>query len=237
MKRSRGLSLCFGATVCLAIGLEITAAKRYVPPFPSLQVALASPLADLHDFGGIVLGVRRLAADVAWIQTLQYYGTAEEGASEFENENGIGKYPKFLAYCQRVARIDPHFTYVYYYGGTALGWNLGRLDEAEQLLREGIQNNHQEWRLPQYLAALAYQKNHDPAQLILFLEGYVSQPDCPNLLRALLANLYKKEKRYKDAIRIWLLIAETGDPNYSHRAQQQITTLAALDTQNRSPHP
>jgi tetratricopeptide (TPR) repeat protein len=168
---------------------------------------------------------------VAWIQTLQYYGAQEEGTSESDNDNGTGKYDRFLAYCQRAVRIDPHFTYVYYYGGAALGWNLNRLDEAEQLLREGIQNNPKEWRLPQYLAALAYQKNHDPAQLVLFLEGYVVQPECPNLLRALLANLYKKEKRYKDAIRIWILIAETNDPNYNSRAREHITALAALDTQ------
>jgi len=61
----------------------------------------------LSDFAGIALGFRKLTADIAWIQTLVYYGTQEEGVNHEEAESGGGRYPLFLAYCQRAAEIDP----------------------------------------------------------------------------------------------------------------------------------
>ena len=140
---------------------------------------------------------------MAWIQTLVYYGSTDEGTDAETAEQGGGQYPHFLAYCQRVAEIDPYFKYVYYYGGGVLGWNLNRLDEAEELLKEGIKAHPKEWRFQQFLAALAYQKNHDINKLVDFLEGFVEEKDCPNMLRSILANIYKKQKRYLDAIRVW----------------------------------
>jgi tetratricopeptide (TPR) repeat protein len=200
-----------------------------------MAASLATPLADLRDFVGVSLGFRRLAADLAWIQTLQYYGTHEDhdsddghGHGHGGHDYGAGRYPLFTQYCERVARLDPYFTYVYYYGGGALGWNLGRLEEAESLLQLGIRNNPSEWRLPQYLAALSYQKNHDVANIVTFLEGFIGQDDCPNLLRALLANIYKKQKRYRDSIRVWQFIMRTGEPDYVNRGQQQIAQMLPL---------
>jgi len=214
--------------VLAALFFQIELARRFKDPFPPISASLSSPKTQLNDFAGICFGTRRLAADIAWIQTLQYYGTPEAGQSEHDFENGIGKYPDFLAYCQRVLKIDPYFSYVYYYGGGALGWNLNRLDEAEELLKEGVSSLPQEWRLQQYLAALAYQKNHDPAKLVKFLESFANDPNCPNLLRSILANIYKKQKRYRDALRLWLMIYDTHDPAYRDRALNQIQELKPL---------
>jgi hypothetical protein len=197
----------------------------YESPYSHADAALSSPVSSLNDFAGVLLGLRRLAADVAWIQTLQYYGTPEGIVEEEEEENGGGHYPLFFSYCERVARIDPHFVYVYYYGGGALGWNLKRLNEAEALLKLGIQNNPKEWRLGQYLAAMSYQKDHDIDKLERFLESFIDQPECPTLLRALLANLYKKQHRYREASQIWLWIAQHGDPSDVHRAREQLQSL------------
>lgn len=198
--------------------------------FPPISTSLSTEMTRLEDFTGIALGWRRLAADLAWIQTLQYYGTPEEGQSEQEFENGIGRYPQFLAYCQRVTRIDPYFTYAYLYGSGVLGWNLSRLTEAETLLKEGIANNPKEWRLHQYLAALAYQKNHNMTYLETFLEGMVKDPECPHVLKSILANLYKKTHQYENAIQIWIDLYQSGDPAYSVVALRQIHTLQQLST-------
>lgn len=199
---------------------------RYPDPFPPLAVSLSSPVARLSDFAGIALGFRKLTADLAWIQTVIYYGTEEEGTDHEEAENGGGRYPLLLAYCQRVAQIDPNFKYVFYYGGTALGWNLNRLDEAEELLKEGIQAHPKEWHFQQFLAAIAYQKNHDINNLIDFLKVFIEEPDCPNILRSILANIYKKQKRYVEAIHVWMIVYDTQDPNYTKRASSQIIEMA-----------
>jgi tetratricopeptide (TPR) repeat protein len=217
----------------LAVGLLLTGfflwqiSQHSHNPFPPLTASLSTPESDLTDFAGIALGMRRLAADLAWIQTLQYYGTPEADQSEADFENGWGHYPKFLALCQRVTHIDPFFTAAYYYGSAVLGWNLNRLDEATELLKEGIAKNPKEWRLEQYLAALAYQKNHDMKNLAKFLESMVQDPDCPNLLKAILANIYKKQGDYAKAIKLWLVIYDSGDPAYHLRAQEQIQLMQA----------
>jgi tetratricopeptide (TPR) repeat protein len=193
-----------------------------------LAVSLSSPVARLSDFGGIALGFRKLTADIAWIQTVLYYGTHEEETDAEVQENGGGRYPLFLAYCQRVAQIDPYYKHLYYYGGGVLGWNLNRLDEAEQLLREGVAAYPKEWRFQQFLAGLAFQKNHNINKLAEFLQGFVYADDCPNLLRSILANIFKKQKRYLEAIRVWTIVYETNDPIYHDRSLSQIKELYPL---------
>ena len=68
-----------GAGLLVMGSLANVAAVHYSAPFPPLSVSLSSPAARLSDFAGIALGFRKLTADIAWIQTLIYYGTFEEG--------------------------------------------------------------------------------------------------------------------------------------------------------------
>jgi tetratricopeptide (TPR) repeat protein len=209
--------------------LASEATRHFTNPFPPLGSSVTSPVAQLQDFIGITLGLRRLTADIAWIQTLIYYGTIETGHGEEEaHGGGGGEYALFLPYCQRVVRIDPSFKYVYYYGSGVLGWNLNRISEAEELLQEGIQTHPKEWRLQQYLAALAYQKNKDVNKLTQFLELFLMEPDCPNLLRSILANIYKKQKHYHDALRVWLVVYKSKDSAYLGHAEDQIRELLSI---------
>jgi len=233
MSSSRVLTALLCASLALLIALASVTA-RYKDPFPPLAVTLSSPVSPLSDFLGTAMGFRKLTADIAWIQTMVYYGTTEQGIDGEEVEQGGGNYPLFLAYCQRVARLDPSFKYVFYYGGGVLGWNLNRLNEAEDLLKEGIQAHPTEWRYQQFLAGLAYQKNHDVNKLTEFLKGFVEEKDCPNLLRSILANIYKKQKRYKEAIDVWMLVYNTRDPLYLTRAESQIREMFPLAKANRS---
>jgi tetratricopeptide (TPR) repeat protein len=237
MSTSRSLGWLSTALVGTALGLSYFAAKHRPEPFPPLNVSLSSPVARLSDFSGIALGFRALTADLAWIQTLLYYGTHEEGVDPEIAENGGGRYPLFLAYCQRVGQIDPRFKYVYYYGGAVLGWNLNRLDEAEILLKQGIQANPKEWRLQQFLAGLAYQKSHNINSLVDFLKVFSEEKDCPNILRSILAHIYKKQHRYREAIRIWLILYDSKDPSYFTIAKSQIEELSKLDHLNPENRP
>jgi hypothetical protein len=226
-------TLSAAATVAFFTGSVILSAQatRQIPvAFPPPTAAVSTSVSTTEDLGGVVLGLRRLAADLAWIQTLQYYGAPEGGDAHVDvhghHDIEAGVYTHLLENCRRVARIDPFFTYVYYYGAAALAWNLNRLGEAEELLKEGIRYNPHEWRFQQYLAAMAYQKNHDISKLTVFLEGFVTDPSCPNLLRALLANLYKRQNEPRKAVAVWFLVLDTGDPEYTARATREIEKLA-----------
>jgi tetratricopeptide (TPR) repeat protein len=200
----------------------------YHDPNPPMIASMQSSETHLSDVLGVALGLRHAAADIAWIETLQYYGTREFDMPEFVSINGGGRYSRFLRLCQRVARIDPFFTYIYYFGGSSLGWNLNRPTEAEILIRQGIAANPHEWRLPQYLAAMAYQRNHNVVGLEHFLEILVQDPQTPLIVKGLLANIYKKQGEYDKAIQMWEWIYASGNPEYMYRAIGQIKDIVKL---------
>ena len=99
-----------------------------------------------------MLGMRRLAADIVWIQALQYYGAnshaghegphgkEEDHNHEHESYNNDSSdlYPLLKGYWQQVIRLDPFFVSAYLTGPISLGWNLKRTNEAMALLDEGI---------------------------------------------------------------------------------------------------
>ncbi len=144
-----------------------------------------------------------------------------------EIDHGRGVHTRYA----HLAEIDPNFKYVFYYSAGVLGWNLNRLEEATLFLEEGIRRHPREWRFHQYLAALAFQKDHNVNHLVDFLQTFSQEPECPNLLRSILANIYKKQHRYKEAIQIWTLVYNTGDPTYQERSVSQIKELYPLARQ------
>ncbi|MFC2060893.1 hypothetical protein ACFLUV_00090 [Elusimicrobiota bacterium] len=88
--------------------------------------------------------MRRLAADIIWIQTMQYYGTREKGSKrEFHKDRSKDDslktvYKDLKSYWQQIIRFDPLFVNAYLIGPTTLGWNLKRYDEAMEIIDEGI---------------------------------------------------------------------------------------------------
>ena len=224
----RSSYLALISSLCLVGLFLFQLAHHYRNPYPAINASLVSPHTGLQDVGSVVMGLRRLGADLAWIQTLQYYGTPEPGQSEFESENGMGSYTELFDRCKRVSQIDPYFVEVYDYCGAALTWNLNRLAEGEELLKEGIANNPSDWRLAQYLAAMAYQKNHDVKNLLTYLETIAKDPQSPFLMKAILANIYKKQHLFDKALRLWVVIYETGTPDYQNRALDQIRDIRQL---------
>ncbi|MFW6172811.1 MAG: hypothetical protein ACOC5T_03615 [Elusimicrobiota bacterium] len=103
------------------------------PPIFSKTFPLSTPLSFLAS----MLGMRRLAADLIWIQVLQYYGERERGAVEElkkrkhqKKESLKQSYSKLQSYWQQIIRFDPLFVNAYLIGPTTLGWNLKRYDEA-----------------------------------------------------------------------------------------------------------
>jgi hypothetical protein len=247
-------------------------AGGFVYPYGHIQ---PSPLPKyaLMDLSGAMAGARRLGADIAWIQLLQYYGSTEtpvdkdaeyqlscdmvkylfgQKVSEKGEEDGCseeghfhpnlqgGVYQDLYRHCQRVVQLDPFFSFAYLYGAGSLGWNLNRPDEAIELLRSGISNmeNYKAeitkdprqpyWQFHLYLAALTYTKTGESDKMRELLETAVLQPECPNMVKVLLANIYQKDSLFLPALKLWLGIYDSGDPSYSQRSAQKIAELRKL---------
>jgi len=184
----------------------------------------------LLDLSGIILGMRRMAADIAWIQLMQYYGTPETDESgkeiDFHGEDyGGGKYYEVLSLTQRVIRLDPYFHYAYLYSAGALAWNLNRPEEAISLLKEGISNDPKYWRFRLYLGAIIYLQLKKFDKMVILLEEAVKYPDCPSLVKVILANIYEEEGRYLDCLKIWFQVLESKDEFYRLRAKKKTLEL------------
>lgn len=147
-----------------------------------------------------------------------------------------GRYKKLLKYFQRIIRLDNNFIFAYFYGSGALAWNVERPDEALELISEGLKNldyqkndpNSDYWTLVLYQSAIIYKKGGKYKEMISDLESIIKKGQAPNLVKSILANLYKKFGDYDKAIKVWYDILNTADPEYLLRAKMQIYEIMNL---------
>ncbi|OGS21719.1 MAG: hypothetical protein A2252_11560 [Elusimicrobia bacterium RIFOXYA2_FULL_39_19] len=221
--------------------------KKFEYPFKVVDISLAQnqpPIEEytLADLSGIVFGVRKMAADIAWIQLLQYYGGKEESeekhaqeCKEHDHEHcadgvnyGKGRYKVLQKHTQRIVRLDPFFTYAYIYGGACLAWNLDRPDEGIAVFNEGIKNVPNQWQLYLYKMAIIYKKLDKYNQMVGELEKALKQPDCPVMVKAILANIYRKNENYIRALQIWVEIYDANESEYHEKSEKEIQELRAM---------
>ena len=280
MQMKPAYRIIFPVIIALYIAFSVLLSKGFSYPFPQAKMPRLNDYA-VFDLMSIAAGVRRLSADIAWIQLLQYYGSPEmelskdteyklswdmaryifgmkvepgegehKGPEDGHNDNEShmhyeprlngGTYSAFLNYSYRVVELDPFFYYAYLFGSGALAWNLNRPDEAIELLRYGITTiesykfdlsrdpKHPFWQLNLYLSAIIYRKAGKFNDMISLLELAVTQPGCPNIVKAVLANIYQKEGNPAKSLKLWIDIFDSNDPTYQTRSSEKITELRKL---------
>ena len=181
--------------------------------------------------------LRRIFADISWIQTLQYYGGGgtEDIVADGEykkNSDGkdikgeYGRYSHLLELCQKTTAFDPYFTYVYLFGSASLAFNLSRYDEALELLGRGIKYNPNYYPLHLYAAAIMYYKEGDTGKMLENLEAAAEYSDCPFEVKLILGNIYMKNGLYEKAAGIWLKVYKTdAEPKHRALAEQKLLKL------------
>jgi hypothetical protein len=219
-----GLFLLAAATAA-SHGAMRASFARALPPFG----AFVANRHGLQDVSFVVAGARRAAADLAWIQFLQYLGETDE------HDLDAGRVREGAL---RVMRLDPNFVEPCLYGAGILAFEptLDRSQDAIVLLREGIAYNPSHPRLQSILAAVVYKLQSKPEAVLVELEKLAAAPGSPLLLKAILANMYKSLGRYRDASRVWLRALEgrmaDGD---RRRAERQIAVLADMARRHAPP--
>src|SRR5258708_24112176 len=92
-------------------------------PAPAAQLSRFSLIAGLG-------GMRRVGADWAYIDALQYIGDARNSSD--------GHYRRTYPLYREVLWIDPYFHFAVLEGASCLGWNHGRLEAAQELLEAAM---------------------------------------------------------------------------------------------------
>ncbi|MBI5629371.1 MAG: hypothetical protein HY921_00635 [Elusimicrobia bacterium] len=188
-------------------------------------------------------GMRRLAADLGLIRLLVYYGTPEPDSREahegepghhhepFDSDHperswGGGFYPELGPRARRLLDIDPKFSYPALFSAGALAFNLNRPQEALGLLEYGLKRDPGNFQFHAYIAAIGFHKRGDIAQSVRLLEPVLGQPDCPTMIKSMVAFLYKKSGQREKAIRLYREIIETTrDVGYRETAERMLKEI------------
>lgn len=225
------------AGAALFLSLAFVCGRSYAPPF--LPAGEIRPFKDssLSDVLFLSLGMRRLAAEIWFIRLMQYYGTSEHpeeegegrGHHHHEADYGSGAYPDFFQRSRHILDLDPYFTHACLYSAGALAFNLGHPDEAVELIRRVKGYVPGEWKYDAYLAAIGYSKAKNPGMVADILTPVVKDPQCPVMVKQLVAFLNKRAGRYREAAEIYRdIMLNSKDPGYIPNARRELEKLKLL---------
>jgi tetratricopeptide (TPR) repeat protein len=186
--------------------------------------------------------MRRMAADLGLIRMLVYYGTpeAEQARREEQAESagkhgeelfGQGHYREILPRARRIRSLDPRYSYPVLYASGALAFNLGRPQEALDLLGEALKDDPGNEEYKAYVGGIGFAQSGDLPRVIAMLEPTLSRSDCPTMIKAMVALMYRKVGRRDDAARVYRdILATSRDEGYRGQAAH---ALAELDASRR----
>lgn len=219
------------ASFALALFAGTRMRRLHEPRFPRLAELRAGPFA-FSDTALAAAGFRAPAADLAWIQLLQYTAGS---LPELPDRPGH-PYEHLAGMSLRVTRLDPSFHRAVLFAAGILAWFRGveRPDEAAELLNEGMRRHPEQPLYALYLAALAFKKLGDTDRMVALLESSFDLPETPTTMKAILANLRQSRGEYREALALWERIrASERDRSEHGRAKAKIAELKALLAQPR----
>ena len=234
----------------LALAVALNAGFGRVKTSPPRAFAMVlSPETAVESVGLLSVGMRRLAADLELIRLLLYYGYEdpaegrqkhEHQAFDFDSEHpelswGGGSYREFGPRARRILALDPSFSYVALYAAGAIAFNLNRPEEALGLLEEALKADPGNNEYRAYVAAIGFHRKADARRVLSVLEPTLSQPDCPTMIKSMMAFLYKRSGRRFEAIRLYRdIVATSRDAGYRGIARRMLADLGSGETDARA---
>ncbi len=242
----KSLWLWLGLWVFLAGFAQYQINRRFEWRYPPLNTLVVSENYTT-DVSALFLGAHRLAADIAYVQFLQYYGVREDASEQdghhMDDGHGhshadfdSGLYPRLFEYGRRIMRLDPYFNAAVLDVAGSLAFNQKRIDEALNVLHEAVALDPAFYRYRLYMAAILYRNEGQDNKLIDALAEAVRYPDAPFMLKNILANLYKKQGRFMEAARLYLEMIDTA-PTALDRSntEQKLLKLVAAHPELQAP--
>lgn len=213
------------AALCSEMGRAAQAAWRAYPP--PLDRPLPKALSRFS-LAAALGGESRVAADWAYIDSLQYLGEAK-------NESD-GRFQKTMKLYSEVLWLDPAFRHAGRQGIAILGWFMHRPREAAELARQAMAADPHDFRYAAYYGALGYQEKLDPAGVVEALRPEVMRDDAPEMLLRIVGNVYLKARDWEGAIKYWTWIRRRSNDPMTRRQADQALRKARAALQAPLPH-
>jgi tetratricopeptide (TPR) repeat protein len=150
----------------------------------------------------LTFGRARLAADLAWLEAIQYYG---------RHRKSDRRYPHAETLFRTLTGLDPRFEAAYVFGALVLAEEAGAPARAHELLAEGIRNNPQSWRLCFEYGFFAYLRRKDSAEAVTYLTRASRMPGAPATVARLAAYAAGQAGERETAIELWREMLRSAD--------------------------
>ncbi|MFQ6013643.1 MAG: tetratricopeptide repeat protein, partial [Thermoplasmata archaeon] len=148
-----------------------------------------------------LLGFEHLAADIFWLQTIQYFGGHYQADRRF---------PKLYPLVDLVTSLDPQFVEAFRIGGLLLTLTR-RYPEAIAIYQKGIANNPDRWEIPYDLGRLYYLDVKDYPKALQYWELANRLPNRAHYLPRMVARLHARTGHRETAIELWLEMYRSTD--------------------------
>jgi tetratricopeptide (TPR) repeat protein len=212
MRRLAQLSLAIalgGATIAAESRLEVQRERPY-----DLEFLPRSSAARL-----LSLGHPTLAANLYWLQAVQYMGEPLADARGWA---------KLLPIVDLVTDLDPGHGYAYQVAGNVLA-GVGRVRESNQILEKGMRNIPGRYILPFHRAVNAMLYEGDYALAGRYFERAAGTPGAPEHLREYVVSMYVKGNQADAAISFLTHLLETSHDDESRNALEKQLLQARLE--------
>lgn len=217
--------------VAWAIALVLGAAVFQLAGFAAKALPHASPLEELAYYPSgknvrlAALGHGEVAADMAWLRAVQYYGAHRKKDNRFEHLEHVFDILTTLA---------PRFESAYVFGAFALAQEGQDFPAAERLLRKGLESNPRSGRLAFEAGFLYYVKpnGRDLPHAAEYFELASRLPGAPASAREFAAFSHQNTGSLAVAWQLWKQIRETtGNQYLKELAEKEMSRIqAALET-------
>lgn len=230
-KRDALLVLMVVAGLGLVFALARALEGRRPPddPFASYEQAYVTPEAARR----MSLGFNGLVADWYWLRSLQYVGrksAAYQGDVRLDDLSPLDM--KGLApLLERAATLDPQFMSVYEFGSMVLP--AVDAEAAIRLVKQGIRENPQEWRLYYRLGFIYWQQQRFREAAETFRAG-ARLPEAPGWMEAMAAQMEIGGGSRETARAIYRrMYAESEDEQLKGVALKRLLQIESLEERER----
>ena len=173
------------AALAAAIGLQVARDRRYSDAQRDTERLLyirSGPTARRA-----ALAFQAIAADIYWIRAIQHYG-GDRLAPQRPH-----RYELMAPLLDLTTALDPYFTIAYRFGAIFLSepypGGPGVPDQAIALLKKGLTVQPTKWQYFHDIAFVYYWHRRDPVTASQWLKQAAEQPNAPNWLGAVAANM------------------------------------------------
>jgi len=168
----------------------------------------------------LALGYQGLLSDYLFLKTATFYGERQMVQKELSESD----WEYFTASLDVLTDLDPYFFDPYLLAEGHLAWE-GRIEQANRLLRKGMEYRDWDWRIPYFIGFNYFYFLQDYENGSEYIMEAARRPGSPAFLKPLGARLAYYGGKSETAI-LFLrgMLAETDDPRF--RAPLEIRLLA-----------